>query len=148
VFQTPPLPVQRQQPRQHLLVRQVGRPAVGGEDGGVELAVGQVEPGGPLVVEAREGAPERPGRQVTSRAALSTPATVPRLCAIPLSAEPGGSGSCSAREELFRPHQQHSRLICDLPQAGQESACREEGQAGLDLALTHGHRLDLALQSG
>jgi hypothetical protein len=34
-----------------LLVGDVGRPAVGGENGSVQLAVGQVEPGGPLVVE-------------------------------------------------------------------------------------------------
>src|SRR4029077_16848732 len=37
-----------------LVVGQGGVPAVGGEDGGVEAAVGEVEPGGALVVEIRE----------------------------------------------------------------------------------------------
>jgi len=39
-----------------LLLRQIRRPAVGGEDSGVELLVGQGEPGGTLVVETGQSA--------------------------------------------------------------------------------------------
>jgi hypothetical protein len=48
--------VELKEPREDLVVRKVGRPAIGGGDGGVELAVGVVEPGGALVVEIGEGA--------------------------------------------------------------------------------------------
>ena len=52
--------VQSEQPLQNLLVAQVRRPAVGGSHGGVEIAVGVVEPGHvsslPLVVEIGERA--------------------------------------------------------------------------------------------
>ena len=45
-----------------LLGVEVGRPAVGGEDGFIQGAVGVVEPGGTLVVEVGEG--EAAGRSV------------------------------------------------------------------------------------
>ena len=48
--------VQGEQPLQDLLVGQVGGPAVGGGYGGVEFLVGQVQPGGALVVEVGQGA--------------------------------------------------------------------------------------------
>ena len=41
---------------EYLLGGEVGGPAVGGEDGFVEGAVGVGEPGGTLVVEVGEGA--------------------------------------------------------------------------------------------
>ena len=41
--------VELEQALQDLLVGKVGGPAVGGGDGGVEVAVGVVEPGGALV---------------------------------------------------------------------------------------------------
>jgi hypothetical protein len=50
------LKVQGEEPLQKLFVAQIGRPAVGGGDGGVEFLVGEVKPGGALVVEVREGA--------------------------------------------------------------------------------------------
>ncbi|MEX2140811.1 MAG: hypothetical protein WD894_16225 [Pirellulales bacterium] len=51
-----PLKVQRQEACQDFIVHQVNRPTVGGGDGGVELAVGEVEPGGAGVVEVGERA--------------------------------------------------------------------------------------------
>ena len=51
-----PLQIQRQQPPQDFLSRQIRRPAVGGGDGGVEFLVGQGEPGGAFVVEVGQGA--------------------------------------------------------------------------------------------
>jgi len=39
-----------------LVVGQIGGPAVGGGDGGVEFLVGQVQPGRTLVVKVGEGA--------------------------------------------------------------------------------------------
>ena len=51
--------VEGEQPCEDLLVRsciRCLRPAVGGEDGCIELAVGDVEPCGALVVEVGEGA--------------------------------------------------------------------------------------------
>ena len=51
-----PFLIQRQQLLEDLLVAHLGLPAVGGEDGGVELGVGEGEPGGALVVEVRQGA--------------------------------------------------------------------------------------------
>ena|ERR1017187_7556954 len=48
--------IQGQQLRQDVLVAHPRVPAVGGEDGGVELLMGQVEPGRPLVVEVRQRA--------------------------------------------------------------------------------------------
>ena len=47
--------VQVEQVLKDLAVGEVGRPVVGGEDGGVEGGVGVVEPGGALVVEVGEG---------------------------------------------------------------------------------------------
>ena len=43
--------IQRQQPRQHLLVAQIIRPAVGGEERGVETCVRGLQPGRTCVVE-------------------------------------------------------------------------------------------------
>ena len=43
--------VKREQPRQDVLVAQIVGPAVGIQHGLVELAMGQVQPGGTLVVE-------------------------------------------------------------------------------------------------
>jgi hypothetical protein len=43
--------VEFEQPLQDGVVAEIGGPAVGGGDGGVEVAVGVVEPGGALVVE-------------------------------------------------------------------------------------------------
>ena len=55
--------IERQQPRQDLLVGERRGPAVGGEDRGVELAMRVVEPRGPRVVEVGERAlPRRPDR--------------------------------------------------------------------------------------
>jgi hypothetical protein len=48
--------VQRQQLFQDLLIAQIGRPAVGGKDGGIQFFVRQVEPGGTGVVEVGQGA--------------------------------------------------------------------------------------------
>jgi hypothetical protein len=50
------LQIERQQFFKDLLIAQIGRPAVGGKDGGVQFFVGQVEPGGAGVVEVGEGA--------------------------------------------------------------------------------------------
>ena len=47
--------VQGEQPLQILFIAQISGPAVGGGDGGVQFLVGQVQPGGVLVVEIREG---------------------------------------------------------------------------------------------
>ena len=73
-----PLQVQSQQPAEYVLVAEVARPAVGGEDGGGELLVGEAQPGRALVVEvswspllqlrlgrarrARSGVPYQPSR--------------------------------------------------------------------------------------
>jgi hypothetical protein len=51
-----PLQIQLQQPRQNLLNAHTRIPAIGGEDGGVEFFVGEVEPGGAFVVEVGERA--------------------------------------------------------------------------------------------
>ena len=48
--------IQGEEVFEELVVGEGGVPVVGGEDGGVEAAVGQVEPGGALVVEIRERA--------------------------------------------------------------------------------------------
>jgi hypothetical protein len=53
-----PLQVQRQQPRQDLVVGQVSGPPVRGEHGRVERPMRQVEPGQPRVVEVGERACE------------------------------------------------------------------------------------------
>ena len=47
--------VQGEEPFQELFIVQIGGPAVGGGDGGVEFLVGEVEPGGALVVRVCEG---------------------------------------------------------------------------------------------
>jgi len=47
--------VEGEEALQDLGVGEVGGPAVGGEDGGVEGGVGVVEPGGSLVVQVGEG---------------------------------------------------------------------------------------------
>jgi hypothetical protein len=49
--------VEFQQGCEELVVGHFGGPAVGGEDGFVQPAVGEVEPGGPFVVEIGERAP-------------------------------------------------------------------------------------------
>ena len=49
------LEVQPQKPLKQLLIANGHVPTVSGEDGGVELLVGQVEPGRTLVVEVRQG---------------------------------------------------------------------------------------------
>src|SRR4029077_10944836 len=54
---------EREEVFEELVVGQGFFPAVGGEDGGVEAAVGEVEPSGTLIVEICE----RPLRQVLSR---------------------------------------------------------------------------------
>ncbi len=51
-----PLQIQRQQPLQHLLIGEIMRPAVGVEDGRIQLPVRQVEPGWSLVVEVGQRA--------------------------------------------------------------------------------------------
>ncbi len=51
-----PLQILFQQPRQNVVARNVARPAVGVEHGPVEFFVGQLEPGGALVVEVGESA--------------------------------------------------------------------------------------------
>src|SRR3990172_1585606 len=51
-----PLEIEFQELGQQGFVAQGGVPAVGGEDGLVELAVGQLQPCGPLVVKVRERA--------------------------------------------------------------------------------------------
>ena len=51
-----PLKIAREQPLQHLVIADLGRPAVGGEDGGVERCVEVGEPGGAFVVEIRQRA--------------------------------------------------------------------------------------------
>lgn len=51
-----PFQIQRQQPRQDLLIRQFARPAVGGEYGGVEAAMGGGQPRRARVVEVGERA--------------------------------------------------------------------------------------------
>ncbi len=51
-----PFQIQRQQPRQNLLVAQIVRPAVGVEDGSVEPLVRGVQPRRPRIVEVGEGA--------------------------------------------------------------------------------------------
>ena len=51
-----PFQIQREEFRENLLIAHLGVPAVGGEDGGVELLVGEGEPGRALVVEVRQGA--------------------------------------------------------------------------------------------
>ena len=51
-----PRQVQRQQTLQNLLVAQVCGPAVRGEHRLVQLAVGEIEPGGALIVEVGESA--------------------------------------------------------------------------------------------
>jgi len=48
--------VQREQVFEDLFVREIGRPAIGGGDGGIQFLVRQIEPGGALVVKVREGA--------------------------------------------------------------------------------------------
>jgi hypothetical protein len=48
--------VEGEESGEEIVVGHVGVPAVGGEDGGVEFFVGQVEPGGSFVVEVGEGA--------------------------------------------------------------------------------------------
>ena len=48
------LQVEGEQFGQEFIIAERRRPAVGGEDGGVELLVGEVEPGGALVVEVGE----------------------------------------------------------------------------------------------
>ncbi len=48
--------VQLQQAGKDFVSGEIGGPAVGGEDGGVEFSVGEVEPGGAQVVEVGEGA--------------------------------------------------------------------------------------------
>ena len=48
--------VERQEPRQRFLFGHIGRPAIGGGDRGVEIAMRVVEPGRPLVVEVGQGA--------------------------------------------------------------------------------------------
>ncbi|MDZ4821148.1 MAG: hypothetical protein SGJ20_19480 [Planctomycetota bacterium] len=53
-FRRGPRQIQFQQLGQDLLVCEIGRPAVGGADGFVEFAMGQVEPGGTLVLEIRQ----------------------------------------------------------------------------------------------
>ena len=50
------LKVQGEEPFQDLFIAQIGGPAVGGGDGGVEFLVREVKPGGALVVEVRERA--------------------------------------------------------------------------------------------
>lgn len=52
---TGPFQIERQQPRQNIVIAQVIRPAIGGKDGGIEFLVDVVEPGGALVVEVGEG---------------------------------------------------------------------------------------------
>jgi hypothetical protein len=49
-----PLEIQRQQLLEDRLVVEIGGPAVGGEDGGVELLVRESEPGRAGVVEVRQ----------------------------------------------------------------------------------------------
>jgi hypothetical protein len=51
-----PLQVESQQLLEALLVAEVGGPAIGGGDGGIEALMGQVQPGGTLVVKVGEGA--------------------------------------------------------------------------------------------
>jgi hypothetical protein len=51
-----PLQIQRQQPRQYLLIHDIVRPAIGVEDGAIELLVRQIQPGRPFVVEVGERA--------------------------------------------------------------------------------------------
>ena len=48
--------VEGEEAGEDFVVGEVGRPAVGGGDGGVEFLVRHVEPGGALVVEVRERA--------------------------------------------------------------------------------------------
>lgn len=48
--------IQREQFFKNLFVGQIGGPTVGGGDGFVELAVGEIEPGGAFVVEVGERA--------------------------------------------------------------------------------------------
>jgi hypothetical protein len=50
------LKIERQESGQEFVVGKFAGPAVGGEDGGVELLVREVEPGRALVVEIRERA--------------------------------------------------------------------------------------------
>ena len=49
------LQIKCQEPGEKVVVTQGNRPAVGSQDGGVEFLVGEVEPGGALVVEVGEG---------------------------------------------------------------------------------------------
>ena len=48
--------VQGKQVLQDLFVCKIGGPAVGGGHGGIQFLMGEVQPGGALVVEVREGA--------------------------------------------------------------------------------------------
>ena len=51
-----PLHIQLQQPRQYLIIAEVGRPTIGRQDRFIESALRVVQPRQPLVVEAGQGA--------------------------------------------------------------------------------------------